>query len=343
MFQEKYRPSTLEEIEGVQCSRLLRGFDMESFPNIIFVGQEGAGKRTLFRAFVKHLFGKESAYSGHTMAIETSSSKTVDVDILESNECLEVRIEGYGQSDKKILQRLAKDISETKSIQGFFSGAQKNSTKTKLLVVSDGEYITQGAQMALRRIMEQGAGNFRLVILTTSTSPFIDAFKSRFLVCRVPAKTDAQIEAVLTNVLAKEEKTLQRSAVLEIVEVSKGNLRKALSLLELSLCTDAPALVMGWEKALQRLSKTVRNSPSIGELVSARKTLYDMLESPVPGKEILSAVLRNLLASEASVERAKRLSEYAALFDARLSRGTKELFHIEAFVARAMSIYSNSK
>jgi len=340
MLHEKYRPREIEEIAHVPCRKVLREFDAETFPSIILTGQEGSGKRTLLRAFMKRVFGSESCYKGYTAEIELGSSKTVEVELMENNESVEIKVSGYGQSDKKILQKIAKDISETKSIKSWIGAGQK---RAKVLVISDGESLSQGAQMALRRIMEKGADNFRVVVMTTSTSTFIDAFKSRFLICRVPAMSDEEVAKRLEHVCAEEKKAVQPHLIAKIAKESKGNLNKALSILEMAMATEAPEIRMEWEEVLSEISAAICASPSINELVESRKKVYSALDSLVPGSEILLRLIQEVLEKETSVETAKSIAQYGSLFSARLSTGTRDLFHIEAFIARAMSLRSNSK
>ncbi|OAG31792.1 replication factor C subunit 3/5 [Nematocida displodere] len=341
MLAERHRPATLDELSRLPCSAVLKAFNADSFPSVIFTGQEGAGKRTLLTAFIRHLFKKEIHYLSYTSEVEVSPSKTVEVEILESDECIETRMMGYGASDKKILQKIAKDISATKSIKGLLSS--KNGHRTKVLIIPDGENLTQGAQMALRRIMEQGAHNFRIVILTSSVSNFIDAFKSRFLICRVPSMANPQMEECLSDALRAEGQKLAPGTLKEIVRTSRGNLRRAFALAELSVLADAPVTAVEWETIVEKLSTTIIYSPSIKEVVNARATLYSLLERPIPGSVILSALTEAILKQEERIKVAAEIANYAAQFDTRLRGGVKEIFHLEAFVARAMSIYINNK
>ncbi|KAI5181339.1 replication factor C subunit 3/5 [Nematocida sp. AWRm80] len=341
MLQEKYKPRELQELEEyIPCVKLLRSFDVQTFPSVVFYGIEGAGKRTLLSALIKNLFGRSPVYMSYTSKIEVSSSKTLEVEILECEECIEVRVGGLGIYDKKVLQKIAKDISETRSIKGLLD-TSKGPRSTKLLVIPDGENLSIGAQMALRRIMEIGASNFRLAILTTSINTFIDAFKSRFLLCRVPSLTDTQIEEVISKIVLSENQSLDQESIKEIVRESNGNLRKALALADISIHTQTQTLQLSWEESLINLAHTIITKPSVEEIAKAREVIYSVLERNVPGSEILKMLVMYLFKKEHSLETSSKITKYAAIFDSRLRQGTRELFHIEAFISTAMCIYAN--
>ncbi|KAI5185627.1 replication factor C subunit 3/5 [Nematocida homosporus] len=339
MLQEKYRPKTLDELKHLDCVAVLKTFAPSNFPSLILAGPNGSGKRTLLHALIKHFFDKEVHYMSYTTDIEVSASKTLEVSLLESDEAIEVRVGPHGYYDKKVLQKIAKDISETKSIKGLLLGDKRRAAK--LLIIPDGEELSSGAQMALRRIMEQGAENFRLIILTTTTNTFIDAFKSRFLICRVPTISDMEINQLIGRILTAEQSTLPEDQIKSIVKESRGNLHKVMAKLELALHTKKVG-PFPWEESINALADTIILAPSIKSVVKARESIYGLLDKNIPGQAILSMLVLSLLQKEASVETAANLLKYASLFDSRLRAGTKDLFHLEAFVARAMAIYGNN-
>jgi hypothetical protein len=61
-----------------------------------------------------------------------------------------------------------------------------------------------------------------------------------------------------------------------------------------------------------------------------------MLELGVPGPEILGNILRNAILKCKTIKEASALTQYAALFEGRMGRGTRDVFHLEAFLAHAM-------
>ncbi|KAI5190216.1 replication factor C subunit 3/5 [Nematocida minor] len=352
MIQDKYRPDSLAALRRVPAAQILADLPLESASNLILVGPEGAGKRTLFSAFIKDAFQSSPVFFSYTSTYEVSPSKSIEVEFLESKEVLEIRMEGLGSYDKKVLQKVASDISATKSIKSLLSANnlamqenvnssnQQTTSAPKILLITDGHLLSTGAQMALRRILEKGASNFRLVVLTTSLSHFIPAFKSRFLICRVPAPTDSDLLKIIDKVCASEEvDRISPEVTSQIVSASKGNVRIALSLLELSIHKE-PIKTAPWDAAIHSISSDIIKSPGIATLIKIRAKLYEILANYMPASYVLGGIMESLLRKEKRVNVAMAITEIASKYSARMGAGTRDLFHIEAFIAAAMVLYT---
>lgn len=329
-------------MQRVPCARLLRSFSSETFPSIILAGPEGAGKRSLLRAFFRHIFGKESAYASHRVAVQVNASKTLDVQFLENNECIEVLVKPYGHSDKKVLQHLARDLSQTKSIRGLLSG--KKEERVKVLVIPDGESLSLGAQMALRRIMEAGASNFRIILLTTGVSSFIAPFRSRFLICRVPSLSRREMQHTMQGILQKEgiENTPQ-NFIGEVARTSRGNMRRALALLESTAISQKPVTCLDWEKDAADLATNIFDCASVSGLPAIRAATMSILEKGVDCTALLCFLADSFVGREADAEVAREVAEQAAKYSTRISGGTRDLFHLEAFSIHAILAHIQNK
>ncbi|KAI5147689.1 replication factor C subunit 3/5 [Nematocida ausubeli] len=350
MLQDKYRPETLADMDRIPAARILSALPFSSISNIIFVGPEGAGKRTLFSAFLKHTFGTTSPFFSYTSTLEVSPSKSIEVEILESKEVMEIKLDGLGTYDKKVLQKIATDISATKSIKNLIKAHEhdQNSENSapmpgkamhpKILLIPDGHLLSTGAQMALRRILEKGAANFQLVLLTTTLSHIIPAFKSRFLVCRVPAPSRNDIASLVSRISAQEKVDISEDTCTEIVDMSGRNMRIALSIMELAVHKE-PISISPWDMTIRDIVRGVQITPSVKCLVEIRALLYSLLCNHLPATYIVESILQGVLKNEKKVEKARKITEIASKYTARLGAGTKDLFHIEAFVANLMSLY----
>lgn len=341
MLSEKYRPERLDDMGRVRAAEVLKGFDADTFPSLIITGGAGAGKRTLLLALLRHLYGKRVAFTVRTADVAVSPSKRIEVSLLESNECLELRAADYGSSDKKVIQEIIREVSSTQSIRGLINPVETKKTKT--LIIPDAEFLSRGAQMALRRTMEKHARNFRLILLCRSTSSLIEAVRSRFLVCRVPAYSDEEIAEICASICKKEKREVGPGVLKEIVAGSRGNLRRALSLMEISMVTGgSKAPLLDWEKSLLAIAKTMKESPGVASLVAIREMAYDLLARCIPGREILLHLMHQLVSQEAEGTAAK-IAAAASVYDSRLANGSKDIFHIEGFVAAVMAIYETGR
>lgn len=339
MLEKVCRPQELQEIKHVPCARILETFTAEDFPSMLLVGAEGAGKRALLNAFMKHIFGRVPQYTPYTVEVNVSPSKRVEVEVLESEDALEVRATMHGSYDKKIVQRIAKDLSETQSIKNALSSEKK---RAKMLIIPEGENLTQGAQMSLRRIMEQGASNFRIVIMSTTINGYIEAFKSRFLICRVPAMSPEHMQEVIERAVKIENVFIDEKKIKEIVRDSEGNARKAFALAEIVAHVGSSISATKWESDIDDIAKEIIRAPSIKGVAEARDKIYKILDKGIPGNIVLTLLTKKILQKEKSLEIASALLKYSGVFDARIGLGKKDIFHLEAFIARAASIYYKS-
>jgi replication factor C subunit 3/5 len=103
-----------------------------------------------------------------------------------------------------------------------------------VVVFNEADSLSKDAQAALRRTMEKYMGNLRMILCCTSASKIISPVRSRCLLLRIPAPSDSEISAVLYKVADGETFDLPSGFVSRLVKESKGNLRKALLMLEAS-------------------------------------------------------------------------------------------------------------
>ena len=101
-----------------------------------------------------------------------------------------------------------------------------------VVVINEADSLSRDAQAALRRTMEKYMTNMRIILCANSTSKLIAPIKSRCLLMRVAAPSEAEIQECLSHVARKEKFDLPPSASLEIAQDAGGNLRKAVLVLE---------------------------------------------------------------------------------------------------------------
>ncbi|GFH08891.1 AAA domain-containing protein [Haematococcus lacustris] len=75
-------------------------------------------------------------------------------------------------------------------------------------------------------------------------------------------------------------------------------------------------------------------------LYLVRGKLYELLANCIPPDVILKGLLAELL-KKLDDEMKQELVLWAAFYEHRLCEGQKAIFHLEAFVAKFMSVYKN--
>jgi replication factor C subunit 3/5 len=102
----------------------------------------------------------------------------------------------------------------------------------KLIILDEADAMTSVAQMALRRIMEKYTANTRFCIIANYTHKLSPALLSRCTRFRFSPLKEADIRQLVDLVIEKEEVKIQPDAVDSLVRLSKGDMRRALNVLQ---------------------------------------------------------------------------------------------------------------
>jgi len=102
----------------------------------------------------------------------------------------------------------------------------------KLIILDEADAMTSVAQMALRRIMEKYTANTRFCIIANYTHKLSPALLSRCTRFRFSPLKEPDIRQLVDLVIEKEEVKIMPDAVDSLVRLSKGDMRRALNVLQ---------------------------------------------------------------------------------------------------------------
>ena len=85
-------------------------------------------------------------------------------------------------------------------------------------------------------------------------------------------------------------------------------------------------------------SEDVLSEQSPKQLLKVRGKLYDLLSSCIPPELVMRTLTQHLLKKVPMIVKHETV-HHAAIYEHRMQQGSKPIFHIEAFIARFMSIY----
>jgi replication factor C subunit 3/5 len=102
----------------------------------------------------------------------------------------------------------------------------------KLIILDEADAMTSTAQMALRRIMERYTANTRFCIIANYTHKLSPALLSRCTRFRFSPLKEQDIRSLVDQVIEKEQIHIQPEAVSSLVRLSKGDMRRALNVLQ---------------------------------------------------------------------------------------------------------------
>eukprot|EP00866_Antonospora_locustae_P002175 jgi/Antlo1/2175/1756 len=350
---EKYRPHSFHDMESHEkITSLLQRYSLDTMPHILIYGLPGYGKKTLLYSFIRHLYGNIPNIKQRKMEITVNSGKNLEVAFIESEEFIELNLSEYGHHDKIVVQKVIKEIAQTKPMLGLFK--QKKSANIRLAVITNAECLSKDAQSALRRTIELYSSTFRLILVCNQLSPIINPIKSRFLNIRMPGFSQETSASICKKILSTENIYINEQFIHEICASSAGNLRRTLCLLEVHCFNhisdenivkrkkiDAPILHLDWERQIKSIVNLMKKEQSSNVLRKIREDLYFLLTTCISPQDILLTLLHFIL-DDINLKNYKSVVNYASIYDERLKLGTKSIVHLESFVASVLMLYSSS-
>ncbi|KAK3285718.1 Replication factor C (RF-C) subunit [Cymbomonas tetramitiformis] len=346
LWVDKHRPKNLDNLichkeVGANLKSLVASGDC---PHLLFYGPSGCGKKTLVLAMLREMFGpgveklKAETKEWKIERPEISTKIEVELTTLSSNYHVELNPSDAGTKDRYVVQELIKDMAKSRPLD---MAGQKS---FRVLLLNEVDQLSKEAQHSLRRTMEKYASACRLVMVCNSVSKVIEAVRSRCVTVRVPAPAEAEICDVLQYVSKKECITLPPEFAARIASSTDRNLRCAL--LSLEACkvqqypfkSDQPIQLTDWEVYITEIASDIIAEQSPKRLYQVRGKFYELLINCIPPELILKKLLFELM-KKIDSELKHEVCHWAAYYENRLQKGSKAIIHLEAFVAKFMSIY----
>ncbi|KAG0151525.1 hypothetical protein CROQUDRAFT_650931 [Cronartium quercuum f. sp. fusiforme G11] len=349
LLVDKHRPKSLDQLDyHDDLTKRIRSLAKSAdFPHCLFYGPSGSGKKTRIAATLRELFGPgASKLRVEQKIFLTPSKRKLDLQIIESNYHLELTPSDLSQWDRSVIQDILKEVGQSSQLD---SNATR---KFKVVIIHSADELTHDAQAALRRTMERHTSTMRLILCANSTARIIAPIRSRCLLLRVGAPEPDQIAKVLNSVAKKEKfvNGLPEETAMAIALHAKGNLRRALLSLEairaqdetLSKTRSSPGSIplTDWETQIDRIANLIAQEQSPEKLQEVRGLVYELLVHLIPPSILMVNLTKGLLARADDALRPD-IVHHAAYYEHRLRQGNKPIFHIEAFVAKVMSVYKN--
>ncbi|KAI0479517.1 P-loop containing nucleoside triphosphate hydrolase protein [Xylariaceae sp. FL0804] len=260
---EKYRPVSLADVSGHQdiLATINKFVDSNRLPHLLLYGPPGTGKTSTVLALARRIYGSENM---RQMVLELNASDDRGIDVVREQ---------------------IKTFASTKQIFNMGGASRTGGTPGyKLIVLDEADAMTNTAQMALRRIMEKYTANTRFCIIANYTHKLSPALLSRCTRFRFSPLKEDDIRVLVDKVIAEEGVNIDAEATDALVKLSKGDMRRALNVLQACHASSTP---------LQP-----RDAPKVAEKDIVREkvtteTIYNCIAAPPP--EAMAKITDTLL------------------------------------------------
>lgn len=315
LWVERHRPRTVGDIKGQGnvVKRLASYAAMADFPHLLFAGPPGTGKTTAAMALTRDIFGEDFRQN-----------------LLEMN-----------ASDERKLESIRTKVKQ------FARTAPYGDAKFKIIFLDEADALTHDAQGALRRIMEQYAETCRFILSCNYSSKIIEPIQSRCAVFRFRPLADAEVLDQVKHVAKSEKVKLDDEAAEALVRISQGDLRKAITALQVAAALDKKIS----RSLIYETSATAPPESLHQYLMScrqdgfhaARRRLRELLDRyGLAGTDFVNQLHRELYGADFLSEMQKLdLTELMAEIDFRLVEGGGETVQLDALTAKLCRLLVN--
>lgn len=146
-----------------------------------------------------------------------------------------------------VVREQIKTFASTKQI--FTMNPASNSSSSiasyKLIILDEADAMTSTAQMALRRIMEKYTANTRFCVIANYTHKLSPALLSRCTRFRFSPLKEPDIRVLVDKVIVEENVQITPAATDALVRLSKGDMRRALNVLQACHASSKFASLLG--------------------------------------------------------------------------------------------------
>lgn len=306
IWTEKYRPESLDEVIGQEkiVDRLQAFAEQDSVPHLMFAGPAGTGKTTSAIALAKDIFGDEWRQN----FMETNASDDRGINVVR---------------DK------IKDFARTKAVNADF----------KIIFLDEADALTQDAQQALRRTMEQFSSNTRFILSCNYSSKIIDPIQSRCAVFRFNRLEEVRVKEYITRIAESEGFKISKEAIEAVLRVSDGDLRRVTNILQTaSMQTDEVEEEDIYGAAASLRPEEIRDildKALDGDFIESRKLLSEiMIDRGLDGQDVINAIHREVMDLDISDRGKLEVIENLGEFEFRISEGGTSDIQIEALLAK---------
>jgi replication factor C subunit 3/5 len=301
----------------------------DCLPHIIFYGNPGSGKKTLINLFLEQIFDK-SIYNLDDSKYNVISSGNIENEVIVKQSDHHIIIEpGNNNFDRYLIQDIVKEYARRYPLCIF-----ESSREFKMVQINHLDNLSYYAQTSLRRTIEKYSKTCRFVMWCYSLSKVIEPLRSRCLCIHVPTQSEEELIKWTFNIASLEKIKLDFNSLTNIVESSNGNLKDILW--KLDMYRYCGKIMNCYQSALNCLIEEIFTNHDI---LVIRDYIYKMMITGITSGTIIKDIFNIILIKISDYPKDKifKVINFASLYEYRLSKGRRDIIHIETFIENVVN------
>ena len=202
MWVEKYRPEKINEFINQESTiKRLKPIikNSSAMPHLLFAGPPGTGKTTLGIIIAKSILGDN--WQEYSILLNASDERGINT----------IR-------------------NRVKTFARYADNREK--IPFKMIILDEADEMTNDAQTALRRIMEETSKSCRFILIGNYISNIIEPIQSRCAIFNFTRINEKELIKQLELICKNENIKFEEQGLEEISEITNGDLRSAINLLQ---------------------------------------------------------------------------------------------------------------